>query len=341
MTTPTRSVRSPARLITLSLALFQRAVEIHKVETWTAAFAALGGLLSGVMGHIAGWILEFGNVPKAIIGGWAALSAETWQSLLTHLISAHAHLMVVAVIALIVATFCGAFTLERRGHWLMRFGLWWTAVGVLGMTIVYVVAGATWAQPPTLFAHGVSGISGDDLVVGVGVMFGGLVALIGLAAERLPQTVIRWGSGVLTAMMFVTVVMIGFFIDAHGGLCGHGVGTASRAPVDAVYGWYHQDFALFLLPAVATLLLVLKQFARDESRSRVASLTLLAGSIVIFAGGILYVFVSPAVYGISFLVATIGMALTVIGVALGISALAGTGQRRAAAVGAPKEGFTG
>jgi len=309
-------------LITLTFALFYRAVETRVVATWLAAFAAFSGFISAVMGHIAGWILEFGDYPKIFVGGYASLAAISWQSLLTHLISAHAHEMVVAVLALLVATTCFFFSHEGRGNKLMRFGLWWTAIGTIVMTVVYVVAGFSQAQPPTLFAHTVSGIGGDDFVTGVGVMVGSVISLVGLGIERLPEPLTRWGSALLSAFLLVIVPVIGYYIETHENLFNHGAATAPRGAADLIYGWYHQDFAFFILPAVMILLLVLQLFARDARQRSSAIWTLLAGTFLAFLGGVLYVFVSSAVYGIAFIVATVGIALIVVGAVLAIWATA-------------------
>ncbi len=312
-------------LISLTLALFFRAVETRFVATWLAALAAFSGFISAVMGHIAGWILEFGNYPAAIVGGYATMAAETWQSLLTHLISAHAHEMVVAVIALLVATFCAYFSMETRGNRLMRFGLWWTAIGTIAMTLVYLVAGFSQAQPPVLFAHGLNGIGGDDFVTGLGVMLPGLVALVGLGIEKLPDPVTRWGSALLSTLLLVTVPVSGYYIYMHETLYNHGLSSAPRGVNDAVYGWFHQDFALFLIPAVMTLILAVMHFTVDARQRRTSVGTLLAGSALAFIGGMLYVFVSPTLYGVSFIVTTVGLAGIVLGVVLALRAIMAQG----------------
>jgi len=319
-------------LISLSLALFLRAAETRLIATWAAAFAALSAFLSAVMGHLAGWILEFGNYPAAIIGGYATAAAETWQAFLTHLISAHAHEMVVAVIALFVTTACYYFVREGQGNKLMRIGLWWTAIGTIAMTLVYVVAGFTQAQPPVLFAHGANGIGGDDFVTGFGVMLGGVIALTGLAVDRLSDAVTRWSSAALSALLLVTVPVVGYYIYMHETLYNHGVPGGPRSTNDAVYAWFHQDFALFLIPAVMTLILAVQHFASDPGQRRMAVGTLLAGCLVAFLGGMSYVFVSTATYGISFVITTVGLAGILVGVVLSLRAI--IGPRRLAAEGA-------
>jgi len=316
-------------LISLSLALFFRAADTRKVWTWTAAFAALSALFAAIMGHIAGWMLEFGNWPKGIIGGYATLAGMKWQDWMANLITSHSHEMVTAVIALAVATTCAAWGVERAGNKLMKFGLWLVAFGTLLMTVVYVVGGFSVAQPPTLFASGpggVNGLAGDDLITGVFVMGGGLLALIGLGLEAVPDAVHRWGAALVTAILFITVVGFGYFIEFHENLYGMGAAGAPRAAADAVFTWFHQDFAFFMLPAILTVMLALKWLAVDERLRRLANWTLLGGAFVSFVGGMLYIFVSQARNGASFWVTTIGFAVIVIGALLAIWSVAGRGE---------------
>ena len=308
-------------LLTLTLALFFRAVETHFVGTWAGAFAALGAFGAAVMGHIAGWILEFGNWPAGVVGGYAALAGETWQQWDVNLISAHAHLMVLGVIALVVATTCAYFTHQGDANRLMRFGLWWMALGMVATALIYLAAGFSQAEPPTLFAHTVSGIPGDDFVTGLGVMLGGLVALIGLGAERLPDALARWGAVALSAFTLVTVPVVGYYIELNETVYGHGVGGAAGSGSDAVYAWFHQDFALFLVPGLMLLSLILQRFAPAGAVRRDALLAYLTGSLLLFAGCMLYVFVAPALYGYTFYVSTLGLALVFAGVVLSVWSL--------------------
>ena len=320
-------------LISLSIGLFFRAADTRRVWAWTGAFAAFSALLAAVMGHIAGWMLEFGDWPKGIIGGYATLAGMKWQDWMANLITSHSHEMVTAVIALAVATTCAAFGLERQGNKLMKFGLWLTVIGTILMTLVYVVGGFSVAQPPQLFASGpggVNGLAGDDLVTGVFVMGGGLLALIGLGLEALPDALHRWGAALVTAILFITVVGFGYFIEFHENLYGVGAAGAPRAAADAVFTWFHQDFAFFMLPAILTVMLALKWLAVDEGLRRNASWTLLGGAFVSFIGGMLYIFVSQARGGVSFVVTTIGFVVIVIGALLAIWSVVGRGETRAA-----------
>ncbi len=320
-------------LISLTIALFFRAADTRKIWTWTAAFAALSALFAAIMGHIAGWMLEFGDWPKGIIGGYATMAGMKWQDWLANLIGSHSHDMVTAVIALAVATTVAAYGLERQGSRVTKFGLWLVAFGTIAAAFVYVVGGFSPAQPPMLFAHGPNGLAGDDAITGVFVMGGGLVALIGLGLEALPDALHRWGAVVVTAILFVTVVGFGYYIEFHENIFGAGAAGAPGSPADAVFTWFHQDFAFFLMPALLTVLLALKWLAVDQGLRRSATWTLLAGAFVAFIGGMLYIFVNQASHGISFVVTTIGFVVIVIGAVLAIWSVVGRGQPQAATVG--------
>ncbi len=316
-------------LISLSLTLFVRAAELRTTVTWLAAFSALSMLFAAIMGHIAGWILEFGDWPKALIGGYATLAGLTWQQWMANLITSHSHDMVVGVLALLVALTVAIFGPQRAHHPLTRLGLWWTTAGIVATTLVYLVAGFSIAQPPTLFAHGVNGLAGDDLVTGVGVMLGGLVTLVGLALERVPGRALAWYGVALTSMIFITVVVTGYYIEFHETLYGAGSAHAPAALNDAVFTWWHQDFAFFLLPAVLGVLLAMKCLNAPARECRIASISLALGSFVAFLGGMDYIFFHPALYGSAFTIVAIGLFFVVLGLAAAIWALAKTALRPA------------
>jgi hypothetical protein len=308
-------------LISLSISLFHRAAETRIAATWLAALSALSMLIAAIMGHIAGWMLEFGDWPKSIIGGYAALAGLRWQDWMANLIGSHSHEMVTGVLALLVATTVGAFGLHREGSRLTRFGLWLTSLGVIGMTLVYVVAGFSVAQPPTLFAHGANGLAGDDLVTGVGVMLGGLLTLVGLALERLPERGLRWFAVATSAMVFVTVVAFGYYIEFQENLYGAGDPHATRAAADAVFTWWHQDFAFFLLPSVLGILLALQRMGAAEHLRHLAGWTLVSGAVIAFVGGLMYIFVDPSRFGPSFSVTSLGLFVLAAGVVVAIWSL--------------------
>jgi hypothetical protein len=276
------------------------------------------------MGHAAGWTLEFGDWPKIFVSGYAALAGESWQTLQTNLISGHAHLMVLSVIALVVASITAYFTGEGNGTRLMRFGLWWMAAGSLAVIVIYLVAGFSQVQPPVWFAHGGSGIPGDDLTSGLTLMLGAVLALIGLGLDRLPNATARWGAAILSILTLITVPVVGYYIELNENLFNHGVPGASRSASDAIFSWFHQDFALFMIPGLLLLILVLQRFAAASPKRPHALRLLIAGSVILFFGGMLYVFVFPQDFGAAFYVSLVGLATLLAGLVTAIWALVTT-----------------
>ncbi len=313
-------------LLTLTIALLLRAAETHRVAAWAASFGAMGGFLAAVMGHAAGWMLEMGDWPKIFVSGYAALAGDTWQTLETNLISGHAHLMVLSVIALVVASIVEYFTQAKSGTRLMRFGLWWMAAGTLAVMVIYVVAGFSQVQPPVWFVHAGSGIPGDDLTSGLTLMLGAVLALVGLGLDRLPDATARWGAAILSLLTLITVPVVGYYIELNENLYNHGVAGAAGSASDAIFSWFHQDFALFMIPGLLLLVLVLQRFAASSPKRPHALRLIIAGSIVLFFGGLLYVFFYPQDFGPAFYVSVVGLASLLAGLIVAIWAVATTSE---------------
>jgi hypothetical protein len=320
-------------LITLTLGLVIRARATGRLVPALAALASFSALLAAVMGHIAGWMLEFGAWPP-VLGAYAkfiGVTPATWQGFL---ITSHSHEMVVAVLALVSATTVAAFTDWQRGDlplW-TRIGLWDVLAGTALMTIIYVAAGFTQAQPPLLFAfgpHGVNGIAGDDLVTGLGVMLGGAVALGALALARLDDVPARWVSAALSAMLLVTVVAAGYYIELTETVFGAGA-AAPGARSDAVFTFWHQDFAFFIVPGVMIVLTIVHRMVPDLARRARIAWLIGGGAAVSFLGGLAYVFLAPSRFGPAFWCTAVGFAALAVALAWTVVALVGGSTPQAA-----------
>ena len=92
---------------------------------WVAMIATVSLELAALMGHAAGWILDFGNHP-ALIGVWAKFVGEGVSDLQGNLITSHSHEIVVAVLALLIAaaTARGYRSLRSGARSLVSVGLW-------------------------------------------------------------------------------------------------------------------------------------------------------------------------------------------------------------------------
>ena len=286
-------------------------------------FAAGSMLIAALMGHLAGWIMEFGNWPSAI-GAYAGSIGEDLGDFTANLVGSHSHDMVVGVMALAVSIAVvqfGYFALKGRARTLAQIGLGLVAVGTIAMTIMYVgMAFTTWA-PPNLFtsADGTNGIAGDDIVTGVFVMFGGLLALLAVVGgsdrfRSIAHRPVRLAALWSWILFFAVVVIAGYAIELNEVYFGAGDASATGAAIDAVYTWLHQDIGLFLLPALVLVMLAVERFvAGDRRQGRIAWATV-AGTTVTFVGSMIFVFADPALHGPGYIVTTFG--LLVVGAAL-------------------------
>jgi hypothetical protein len=288
-----------------------------------AGVAAASMFVAAVMGHLAGWMLEYGNTP-GLIDRYARYIGESRSDWTNNLIGSHSHEMVVAMMAFTVALAAQQFgykTLEAAPRLLARAGLASVAAGTVAMSGIYVAAGfTTWAPPPWLTSHhGVNGIASDDIVTGIFVMGGGLVVLAAYALvgagklASLRRQPVRLAALWSWTLSFATVVVAGYAIELDTTHFGAGDPKAPGARNDAVYTWIHQDLGLFLLP---TLVLVMLAAERLLSRrhQRLIGTTTLTGTTIAFAGTLTFVFLDTARRGPGYIVTTIGLAL--IGAAL-------------------------
>ena len=303
----------------------QRSPRVWKLTFGLAALAALSLEFAAAMGHIAGWILDFGDHPR-LIGSWATAMGETVGDLRNNLITSHSHEMVVALLALIVALAAERFgyqALSGGRRTLARVGMWLAVAGTALMTIQYVVGGVTSHEPPTLFRSGPGGVNGlasDDLVTGLGVMLGGLLVLLALVAgrnngkgkisesRRASSLGIAWS----WLLLFVTVPVAGYYIELNEKTFGAG-SPAPRAVSDGIFTWFHQDFAFFLLPALMVLMLIADLYLTEKA-SRLTMQGILLGTLVIFVGFMTYVFVSPVIYGAGYVLVAVGSIVTALAV---------------------------
>ncbi len=276
-----------------------------------AALGVASMLVAAVMGHLAGWILEFGDRP-GIIGSYARARGLKLDDFTANLTGSHSHDMVVAVMAvaagLAVQQF-GYSALSGGPKALARMGLSLVAVGVVVMTVMYVRMGFTAWSPPTLFqsAGGTNGVAGDDIVTGVFVMFGGLLALAGAMVRNVRRPV-RLAAAWSWLMSFAVVVVTGYWIELHETYFGAG-DKAPGAAHDAVFTWAHQDIGLFLLPTVVLLMLVVDRFLAGRQVQKAIGWAAVAGSTVLFLGVLVYTFADAAVHGPAYGLSTLGLLL--------------------------------
>ena len=288
----------------------------------SAFLGAASMFVAAVMGHLAGWILEFGNFPS-IIGSYAGGLGEKIDDFEANLVGSHSHDMVVAVMAVSVSIAVvqfGYHSLTGSSRTVARIGLALVAIGAIIMTVMYAAMAFTSWGPPTLFqsADGTNGIAGDDIITGVFVMLGGLVALIAVVvgnghAQELVRRPVRIAALWSWAALFATVVVAGYSIELNTSYFGAGDPKAAGAANDAVYTWLHQDLGLFLMPAMVLVMLAVARFVMPRHQDLIGWGAII-GTTVTFIGGMIFVFVNPALHGPGYDVSAVG--LVVIGLAV-------------------------
>jgi hypothetical protein len=294
----------------------------HSLPFWAAASAAVAMFVAALMGHLAGWILEFGDFP-ATIGNYASSVGLSVDDFSANLIGSHSHEMVVGVMAMTVAIAARQFgfdRLEGTARGVARIGLALVAVGAIAMTVLYVAMGFTTFDPGMYFtsADGTNGIAGDDIVTGLTVMLGGVLTMLSFAflarskAESLLGHPVRLAAVWSWILSFVTVVVAGYAIELNETFFGAG-GNAPGAANDSVYTFFHQDIGLLLMPALVLVMLVVERFVAGRYHGRIAW-TAILGTTITFVGGAIFVFVNPAIHGPGFDVSSVGLVL--VGVAL-------------------------
>jgi hypothetical protein len=299
-----------------------RTARTARTLPYVAAMLAAGSMfLAAIMGHLAGWIMEFGNFPK-VIGQYATFAGiGKVDDFASALVGSHSHEMAMGVMALtiiLVAQQFGYAALTGASRMLSRAGVALAAVGTIVMTLMYVASAfSTWA-PPTWFVSGsggANGIASDDVITGILVMGGGLLIVAALVLGRTdvfsqPTRLAAIWAWVLSV---ATVVVAGYAIEMNEVYFGAGDPTAAGAANDAVFTWLHQDIGLFLLPAIVLVMLAAERLI-DHARPGWIGWTTIIGTTVAFVGGMVYVFVDPARYGAGYVITTSG--LVVVGAAL-------------------------
>jgi hypothetical protein len=302
---------------------WRRRADARSLTYLAAGVAAASMFVAAVMGHLAGWMLEYGNTP-GLIDRYARFVGESRADWTNNLIGSHSHEMVVALMAFVVTLAAVQFrydSLEAVPRLLARLGLASVAAGTVVMSAIYVAAGfTTWAPPAWLTSHhGVNGIASDDIVTGIFVMGGGLLVLIAYALvgagklASLRRRPVRLAALWSWALSFATVVVAGYAIELDTTYFGAGDPQAKGAANDAVFTWIHQDIGLFLFPTLTLVMLAAERFVARR-RQRTIGSTTLAGTTLAFVGLVVFVFADPARRGSGYILSTIGLAI--IGAAL-------------------------
>ncbi len=298
---------------------FRKGPPVTRSLTYLAAMlASLSMLMAAVFGHVAGWILEFGEGFPSFLGNYRQFIGYGSQDDFSGaLIGSHSHDMAVASMALtaiVAAQFLGYATVKGTPYLVSRIGVGMIAIGIVLMTLIYGAAGVSTWGPPTLFVNGPNGIPGDDIVTGVLVMGGGVIMLLALVNLRTilqrPVTLAAVWAWILS---FATVAVAGYSIEMNTGFFGAGDPAAAGAAHDAIFTWFHQDVGLFLMPTIVLLMLVVELLVGQKAAGWIGWAAM-AGTTTLFLGGMFWVFINSDLYGPGYWLSTLG--LLVVGAAV-------------------------
>lgn len=289
-----------------------------------ATVASASMLMAALMGHLLGWMMEFGSNPPIISDFYRFAGFASQDDFTGVLLGSHSHDMAVSVMALTVVLVAQQFgyRLLRGASWaITRTGMALLTAGIAVTMVMYAAMAFTLWSPPTFFASpdGVNGIAGDDIITGILVMGGGVIVIAGLLVGRFGKATslirqpVRLAAVWSWVLSFATVVVAGYAIEMNESYFGAGDQGASGAAKDAIFTWLHQDIGLFLLPALVLMMLAVERLI-DHGQPGLIGWTAILGTTVAFVGGMIYTFVNPDLYGPGYIVSTVG--LVIVGLAL-------------------------
>ena len=305
-------------LIVLAWGLFsewRRGTAVTRSMTYAAAaIASISMLFAAVMGHVAGWIMEYGEYPAFITDFRRFAGFDSQDGFVGALVGSHSHEMAVAAMgltAVLAVQFLGYGTVTGVARLFARTGVALIAAGTVIVSAIYIAGTVSQYAPPDFFNDS---IPGDDLVSGVLVMGGALVALISVIGVR---TILKRPVGLATAWAFAlsvaTVAVAGYAVELNEGFFGAGDRSAAGAANDAIFTWFHQDVGLFLLPSIVLVMLTVQLLIGQRNTGWIGWFAA-AGTTALFAGGMVWVFVNPDLYGPGYVLSTLG--LLVVGTAI-------------------------
>ncbi|MHB8300793.1 MAG: hypothetical protein ACYDDW_20040, partial [Dermatophilaceae bacterium] len=147
----------------------------------------------------------------------------------------------------------------------------------------------------------------DDLFIGVLVMGGGVVVMAAFL-KSLVHSPVRLAAAWAWVLSFATVAVAGYAIEVNtANFFGAGDPKAKGAANDAIFTWMHQDIGLFLLPTILAVMLAVELLVSSKARSKVIGLAAIVGTALLFVGGMVWVFVSPTLYGPGYIISTAGL----------------------------------
>jgi hypothetical protein len=107
--------------------------------------------VAAIMGHLNGWILDFGDFP-GIIGKYSSSAGfSSIKDFSDALMGSHSHEMVVsfmAMVAVLLVLQFGYQEIQKAPRIVVNIGLAMVAIGIVATIVVYIAAGfVNWGPP--------------------------------------------------------------------------------------------------------------------------------------------------------------------------------------------------
>lgn len=262
-------------------------------RTFPFITAALSGgvmLVAALMGHLAGIILGFGNNPS-LLGEYAAqemgLSLSDWAA---SLIGAHSYLMITGVAAgamALVAVRFGYYRLRGPTKLLAQVGFALVCIDLVLQTEMSLLLGfSSWPGDLPSQISALPGVPSflalNDASNFVFLFLGGLLVLgtlwVSYARMRAWPTTAGLPLGVVPLLMLVVFVVLTTVTEPTNGTA---IGTPPQA-------WLRLFIAFYLTMLVILVVLLAERLLAPQRQLRVGWIAT-AGSVVTFAGVMLYV----------------------------------------------------
>ncbi len=294
---------------------YKHGIEVAgRLPVLAAVLASIAMLGAAIMGHLAGWLMEFGESPGFLasyrsFAGFGKL--DDWTGAL---VGSHSHEMAVSAMALVItlaAVQFGYKALTGVSRNVARVGAAMIVLGVVGTTALYLLGGFSTIQLPGFLTDGITFNNGsippDDVFSGVLVMGGGVI-LAAAFLKSLVRSPVRLAAAWAWTLSFATVAVAGYYIEVNtANLFGAGDPKAASAANNAIFTWLHQDVGLFLLPTILAVMLAVELLVSSKARSTVIGLAAIVGTTTLFVGGWVWVFVNPDLFGPGYIVSTAGV----------------------------------
>ena len=287
--------------------------DFRKMEAtyWLTFVTVISTFIAGMLGFVVFWVnyfvIDIGISPSVFSGyvGWIGGGS----AFLGYTMGSHSHVIGMTIILGVVAVAAkrfGVLNLTGLKKSVAKFGMWVSGVGIVLMTIVFLLEAFTtvWPSsvPPLLFASypgsvqlwsstAQNGMAGDDstmFLASAGAMIM-LVPLLFTSIRGKPawKDPIRLSILATWILAYIATPIEGFFIEFN-------EATMSGGPTDIVFGNL-QYFALFGITMVTIAFLAVDFFQdRKGVRRRVATLGMLVTTFTVIVGYI-YAFFDPGV----------------------------------------------